>query len=111
MKQLNMQSALKRYNRIMMDICCEHCTIGTRFSEDTEGWNIRDMVAEADYWLSCYYESGNVRCDSRYDGKEEYKTWQSETGKLKRFIEAYKPFIYSYRCVSGHCSQYDNRGV
>ena len=104
MKKLNMQSAVKRYNGIMMDICAEHCTIGTQFSEDTENWNLRDMVAECDYWLSCYYEKGNVRFDMIQDDR---KLWLSETGKLKRFIEAYEPFIRNMVCTEGHCSQYD----
>lgn len=108
MKKLDMEKTIKRYNSLMEDIGCEHKTINGRFSEETDGWNIRDMVAEADYWLSCYYESGNIRCDDRFDSKEEYKIWLSETGKLKRFIKAYEPFIEGIECVHGHCSKYDN---
>ena len=104
-----MEKAIKRYNDIMGIICAEHVQIGTRFSEDTEGWNIRDMVAEADYWLSCYYEEGHCRCDDRFESPEEYKVWVKETGYLKRFINAYLPFIDGVICVSGHCSQYDNK--
>jgi hypothetical protein len=66
------------------------------------------MVAEADYWLSCYYESGNVRNDFRFDSADDYKVWLSETGKLKRFIKAYEPFIEEIECTEGHCSKYDN---
>lgn len=107
MNKLNMEKVVERYNGIMYDLCLEHLTIGTRFSENTEGWNLRDMVAEADYNLSCYYESGHCRCDDRFLSKDEYKTWLSETGKLKRFIKAYEPFIHNLKCTTGHCSKYD----
>ncbi|MBD5534537.1 MAG: hypothetical protein HDQ99_02535 [Lachnospiraceae bacterium] len=110
MKTLNIKTAIKRYNDIMEKLGYEHNTINTRFSENTEGWNIRDMVAECDYTLSCYYESGHCNNDMRYSSEpEERKAWRSETGILKRFIEAYKPFIKGFECVSGHCSQYDNK--
>ena len=108
MKKLNMKNATKRYNKIMMSICCEHCTIGTRFSEGTDNWNLRDMVSEADYWLSCYYEDGNDRHDMKYEDEYGYKAWLSEKGKLERFINTYKPFITDTICNSGHCSNYDN---
>lgn len=94
----------------MESLCYEHLTIGTTLSEGTENWNIRDMVAECDYVLSCYYEDGHCNGDMRYsDNESERKTWRSETGRLKRFIEAYKPFIEGVVCASGHCSKYDNR--
>ena len=110
MKNLNMKSAIKRYNGIMGVIGYEHNTINTEFSENTEGWNIRDMVAECDYVLSCYYEDGHCNAALRYSEYEkDRKMWKSETGKLKRFIESYKPFINDVKCVSGHCSQYDNK--
>lgn len=105
MKNLNIKQATKRYNDIMMCLAYEHNTIGTDFSESTEGWNLRDMVAECDYTLSTYYESGHANTEMK---EEDFKTWKSETGKLKRFIEAYKPFIEGLKCVSRHCSQYDN---
>lgn len=106
MRNLNIQSAIKRYNNIMESLGYEHNTIGTEFSESTEGWNLRDMVAECDYVLSTYYESGHANADMK---KEDYNVWRSETGKLKRFIEAYRPFVACLRCTSGHCSKYDNK--
>ena len=42
------------------------------------------------------------------DDIEERKMWRSETGKLKRFIERYSPYIDGLQCVAGHCSKYDN---
>lgn len=90
MKNLNMAKAVERYNLIME--CCgyEHHTIGTRYSEGTENWGLADMVEEAEYLLSCYYEPGHCRYEDR---KEDRARWTSETGKLKRFINAYKPFL------------------
>ena len=108
MKKFNFENAVKRYNKIMNSICQEHLTIGTRFSENTEYWNIRDMVAEADYQLSCYYESGHINADMRYGDEYERKTWRSEVGKLTRFIKAYEPFIKDLVCGTNHCSKYDN---
>lgn len=105
MKTLNLEKAIKRYNNIMFCLAYEHVTIGTEFSENTEDWNIRDMVAECDYLLSTYYESGHCNAGMK---QEDYKAWKSETGKLQRFIKAYEPFIENVKCVSGHCSVYDN---
>ena len=106
MKQLNMEKITERYNNIMCSICYEHCTIGTDFSESTEGWNLRDMVAECDYTLSTYFECGHANAEMK---QECYKTWKSDTGKLQRFIKAYEPYIDGMKCVSGHCSKYDNK--
>lgn len=106
MKQLNMEKAIERYNGIMCCIAYEHCTIGTNFSESTEGWNLRDMVAECDYILSTYFEYGHANAEIK---QENYKMWKSETGKLQRFIKAYEPYIDGIKCVSGHCSKYDNK--
>lgn len=108
MKKLNMESAIKRYNDIMEHCGYEHVTIGTQYSEDTEDWNIRDMVAECDYLYSTYFEDGHSNEELRHLGKEDYALWKSETGRLKRFIEAYEPFIEDVVCADGHCSDYDN---
>lgn len=108
-KRLNMIVATKRYNDIMMDIGYEHNTIGTEYSEDTDGWNLRDMVAECDYTLSCYYEDGHCNAEMRYStDPEERRMWKSETGRLRRFIKAYEPFIGDMVVATGHCSSYDN---
>ena len=110
MKNLNMKSAIKRYNGIMQCIGYEHLTIGTNLSEGTDNWNIRDMVCECDYLLSMYYDEGNINGELRYsDDESDRKAWASETGKLKRFITAYVPFIENVKCTEGHCSKYDNK--
>lgn len=106
MKHLNIDTAIQRYNNIMMSICYEHSTIDTEYSENTENWNIRDMVSECAYVLSTYYEVGHANEELRHTA--DRKIWLSETGKLKRFIKAYEPFIKDVVCTQGHCSEYDN---
>lgn len=109
MKELNIEKVTKRYNSMMFALCLEHVTIGTNYSEDTEGWNLRDMVSEAQYWLDIYNDDGTASGDMRYsDDPEDRKAWRSESGKLKRFINAYKAYIGDMVCVAGHCSEYDN---
>lgn len=108
-----METARKRYNNIMYDLGLDHLTVwekGSKAEEGSEakGWNLRDMVAEADYQLGLYYEDGTLAGEMRYsDYEDERKAWRSETGKLQRFIKAYEPFIEEMTCVVGHCSQYD----
>ena len=106
MKQLNMEKVTKRYNDLMCSVAYEHNTIGTRWAENTEGWTLRDMVAECDYILSTYYETGHANEEMK---RECYKVWKSETGKLQRFIKAYEPYIKEMKCVNVHCSWYDNK--
>lgn len=93
--KVNNEKIVKRWNSVMSDICVEHIEIGTSLSElefrkdyyGTEhGISVEWMLEEAKYWLSCYYESGNVRCDDRFIDEDNYKIWVSETGRLKRLI-------------------------
>lgn len=104
MKKVNMTTAVKKYNDIMEMLCYEHNTIGTRLSEHTENWNLRDMVAECDYTLSTYYECGHCNCELKEEAPAE---WRKEVGYLKRFIKRYESFIDGMTCASGHCSVYD----
>lgn len=109
MKHFNFESAKNRYNDIMNDCCCEHLTIGTVFSEDTDGWNIRDMVAECDYLLSSYLDPNTGVGDMRYSSdSNERKMWLNESNRLKRFIKTYEPFTVDVKCVTHHCSKFDN---
>jgi hypothetical protein len=93
--KVNNQKLVNRWNGVMEDIGCEYLAIGTRLSElesqkeyygVVEGITTAWMLKEAEYWLSCYYETGHCRCDDRFEGEYEYKVWVSETGKLKRLI-------------------------
>lgn len=87
----NLKKARERFNSVMSSIGCEQMVLDENYcNEEGIPWDIKMMVKEAEYWLSCYYEVGNVRCDDRFTGKEEYKVWVSETGMLKRFIKRFK---------------------
>lgn len=109
MNKLNMTTAIKQYNRIMGVLGYEHNEIGTPFSENTENWNLRDMIAECDYTLSTYYEDGHCNADMRYsDDPEDRKMWRSHTGMLERFIKHYEPYTRGMKPFEGHCSQYDH---
>lgn len=93
--QIYNQKIVNRWNSVMNSIGCEYLTIDGILSElehhkkyygVEDGISIGWMLKEAKYWLSCYYEDGNVRCDDRFIDKENYKIWVSETGMLKRLI-------------------------
>jgi hypothetical protein len=95
MMKINNQKIVNRWNSVMGDIGCEHIEIGGRSSEleyEKAYYNVKDgisiawMIDRAEYWLSCYSESGNVRCDDRFIDEYNYKIWLSESGKLKRLI-------------------------
>lgn len=92
---INNRKIVNRWNSVMNSIGCEHLTIGESLSElecrktyyDIEdGISVGWMFSQASYWLSCYHESGNVRCNDRFIDEYNYKIWMSETGKLKRLI-------------------------
>ena len=86
-KALNMESVIKRYNKLMNSICREHVTIGTNFSEGTDKWNLADMVNEAQWQLEYFYADDNKPFDS-----DEIKSFLSEKAKLQRFINSYASF-------------------
>ena len=100
-----LKRAKREYNTIMFNCGLDYLTINTEYSEDTDGWNLRDMVAECDYQLSTYYEGGHCNNDLKND---DPKTWRSETGRLKRFIDKYDQSVRGMICTTGHCSKYDN---
>ena len=117
MKASIVESAAKKYNEIMNCIGQEHKTIGTILSENSSDnpvniqnrlYTLRDMVAECDYILSLYYESGHGRNDLRYGDELERKCWRSDVGKLKRFIAHYEKYLTpEIGNVERHCSRYD----
>ena len=115
------KQATKTYNNIMRDLCLEHCTIGTNLSEDTENWNLRDMVAEMDYQLNIWLDPD---CMYYIDAHDEYQptiqvgnrtvgeylyNWQKEVARMKRFIAKYETQITNLQCHSEHCSRFDNK--
>lgn len=98
---------IKRWNDLMYTLCFEYEELPTssdddlRFSEVAsmrKYYGVEDGVTygylkgNLKYWLSCYYEHGHCRYEDRLEDKESYKTWVSETGKLKRFIKALEKY-------------------
>jgi len=97
MKKANTTTIVKRFNKTMEAIGCDHLMVekGGEIFENPRYYGVEAgrvtvewMKKEAKYWLSCYYEDGNCRADDRHDSREAYKTWVSETGRLKRLIKA-----------------------
>lgn len=91
----------KRFDEVMNFIGCEHLMVADgegevyddrRYYDVQNGITLQWMVDEAAYWLSCYYEPGHCRCDDKHDGKEGYKIWLAETGRLKRLLKALKKY-------------------
>lgn len=100
--------ATKRYNKICWDHIVEEAD-----TYNNPGWNLRDIVAEANYWLGTFYDSGHVhdtRDDWAWDDSGELrKEWYSATGKLRRFVAAYAPYISGMTCTETHGDgNYDN---
>lgn len=102
------QRICKRFDDVMNYIGCEHLQImdditeiyrDRRFYDIENGITLQWMLDEAEYWLSCYYEPCNVRTDDKHEGKEGYKTWLVETGRLKRLVAAIKSYGNLQVCV------------
>ena len=105
-------SAVKQYNDLMMDICREYHTIGTKYSEGTENWNLRDMVSEVQYTLDIwndpdctYYQDAHD--NSQPESKDWYKQWMNDKARMKRFINKYAKEAMTMECTVDHCSDYD----
>ena len=73
-----------KYNNLMNSLCLEHLTIGTTYSQGTEGWGKEEMIKEVKYQLSLYYQWGTSAGDMRED---DPATWRKEVNKLKRFLQ------------------------
>lgn len=105
-------SALKQYNNLMNDICREHLTIGTSFSEGTQNWNLRDMVSEVQYTLDLYNDPDTIYWDDAHDDSQPpnrpwYTQWYNEKERMKRFINKWKDEALKMECTESHCSKYD----
>ena len=115
MKALNVKSAIKRYNDIMLSIAREHNCIGNAYAERTEKWNLRDMVSEMQYTLDLWNDDTSLAWEDAHDPDQPIRNgrpawlynWQKEKARMKRFIEAYAPFCGDMECHTGHCSIYD----
>lgn len=92
--KIHNQKLVDRWNSVVYEIGCEYLVIceNCELSEKKNYYDVENgitvgwMYSEATYWLSCYYETGNCRCDDRFIDDDNYKIWKSETGKLKRLI-------------------------
>ena len=78
------QTLQHKYNKLMNSLCLEHLTIGTTYSQGTEGWGKEEMIKEVKYQLSLYYQWGTSAGDMRED---DPATWRKEVNKLKRFLQ------------------------
>ena len=78
------QTLQQKYNNLMNSLCLEHLTIGTMYSQGTEGWGKEEMIKEVKHQLSLYYQWGTSAGDMRED---DPATWRKEVNKLKRFLQ------------------------
>lgn len=109
MKEEIFKKAVKEYNDIMEGMGREDLTIGTIFSVGTEGWNLRDLVAEVDYQYSTYREGFHMNCERLHSSiPAERLEAMRECKRLKNFIERYKGYVTYLHCVRYHCSKFDN---
>lgn len=84
--------AKEKYNKIMGKIGREYLRVPN--GENTENWNLRDMVAECDYNANTGSEMGLMGY---------------EVAMLRRFISQYKDKIDDMVCTTNHYSlKYDN---
>ena len=88
----------------MMALGFEYATIGTNFSEDTENWNLRDMVSEMKYFLDLYNEDGTCYSDMKEDCYDE---WRHDVKLMQGFISKYKDEALKIKGYTRHCSCYD----
>lgn len=117
---MNIKKATQEYNKLMNDLGLEFLTIGTNFSENTDGWTLRDMVSECQYQLDVCYENENANSEGRYieeymdmygasleEAEDVHKGWLSKTRRLRNFIKKYKTEAMELKCAAGHCSKFD----
>ena len=92
--KINNQKLVNRWNNLMNDICLEYLAIGTKLSEletnrkyygTEEGITVAWMLKEAEYWLSCYYETGHCRCDDRFEGKRQKQKQRKSIARVDKF--------------------------
>ena len=99
-----------KYNDIMDALGYEHKTIGNDWSDGTEDWNVRDMVAECDGVLNTFYESGHSNeALKNSDSAEDKAFWRRSVKNLCKFIKDYNSQAKDMVCNGYHCSdKYDN---
>lgn len=82
--------AEKEYNKLMDYICAEH----SRTDQESYFFGtIGDFVNECQYWISCYHESGHLRCIEECDSTIEKAMLKDEELRLVKFVKKYERFI------------------
>lgn len=97
MTETEWNAIVKSWNNLTCDIGLEHRQIGTLLSEDTDNWNLCDIIDEADRILDTYFECGHANEMMRHGDAYDRKAWRSEVGKLKRFIHRCLPMCPEMR--------------
>ena len=94
-KHFNIESFLKRYNRLVIDeIGCFENPATFDAENETELDCLKKVLSEAQAIYDTYYEDGHENYEVRLsDDLSERKRRISELNKLKRFINYYKPFL------------------
>lgn len=78
------------------------------FIADTrDGWNLKDMIYEAEYLLGCYYEPGNIRYDETLTDKDAFKAWKKEIKMLRKWLEDFRPYSIGIEPTVHHLNWYD----
>lgn len=97
--------ATERYNKWMSRAGYDHRTVG--LGEDdgyTKGWNLRDMVAEAESTIASIYDIGK--------GNSTLTASRSERAGLQGFIDAYKEQVKDMQTTVNHLdSSFNNTPV
>ena len=85
-----MKKILKDLERIQeLRYTMENVCIDTKIP--LERWTDHQLVEEAEYVLSCFYEPGHINHDDRFgDDKDLAKNLNKQIRLLKKFIKEYK---------------------
>lgn len=110
-KAIKFSDAKKEYNFLFTELGLDYLTIGTDNScyKNTKYWNLRDLVSEAEYQYSCFFNSLKLR---EFDlllssDREEMNRLIFSCRKLKEFIDKYKLSILSMSSFDKHSSRFD----
>ena len=87
MKKSITEKAINEYNELCFAYGLEHCTVNTEYSEGTENYNLRDMIAELDY----YNHTDALMDDEKYE--------------INKFIKKYEKYAKGLKCNVHHCSR------
>jgi len=87
------RTTVKKYLQEALDINELRVTLENISHDDkreVESYSKEELVSEAEYVLSCYYEGGHMSHDELHsDDDETRKAAESQVRGLKRFIKKY----------------------